>query len=127
MCNLRKTFLACLLAFAAFLSLGCESNPAQAINDKPPIQKETETIQKAEVSAAKPELKIGSQSWEVALEDNPSVEVFLKRLPLTVEMTELNGNEKYYILDESLPADDTVVGEIHAGDLMLYDSRYVGS
>ena len=42
-----------------------------------------------------------------------------------MEMTELNGNEKYYRLDEILPSNDISVGEIHKGDLMLYDSRYI--
>ena len=41
---------------------------------------------------------------------------------MTVSMGKLNGNEKYYYLPESLPANSQRPGNIHAGDLMLYGS-----
>ena len=40
--------------------------------------------------------------------------------PLTIKMSELNGNEKYYYLDKSLPSNPKKVGSITAGDVMLY-------
>lgn len=46
-------------------------------------------------------------------------------LPVTLEMDELNGNEKYHYLDTSLPAASRTVDIIHAGDLMLYGSSCV--
>jgi hypothetical protein len=44
-------------------------------------------------------------------------------LPLTLEMTELNGNEKYYDLPKRLPADASNPGTIQAGDVMLYGAE----
>lgn len=41
-------------------------------------------------------------------------------LPMTLDMEELNGNEKYFYLDSSLPTSSTRPGTIHAGDVMLY-------
>jgi hypothetical protein len=41
-------------------------------------------------------------------------------LPLTVEMTELNGNEKYFHFSTKLPSDASNPGTIRAGDLMLW-------
>jgi hypothetical protein len=41
------------------------------------------------------------------------------KLPLTLEMTELNGNEKY-CYGVSLPRNDKHYDQIEAGDLMLY-------
>lgn len=35
-------------------------------------------------------------------------------------MRELNGNEKYYYLNSSLPTNAQKVGYINAGDVMLY-------
>ena len=41
-------------------------------------------------------------------------------MPLDVTMSELNGNEKYYYLDEPLPQNAQRVGRIEAGDIMLW-------
>lgn len=70
-------------------------------------------------------IQINGQVFHAELEKNPSVDGFLKKLPLEMDMQELNGNEKYYILDRRLPSADKSSGTIHVGDLMLYDSRYV--
>ncbi|MCH5186415.1 MAG: hypothetical protein J1F64_09900, partial [Oscillospiraceae bacterium] len=42
--------------------------------------------------------------------------------PLTLDMSELNGNEKYFYLSDSLPINSEKVGTINAGDIMLYSS-----
>lgn len=67
-------------------------------------------------------IQIGEQSFEAVLYDHASAKAFQSRLPLTVTMDELNGNEKYFYLPEDLPADSRDVGSIHAGDLMLFGS-----
>ena len=38
-------------------------------------------------------------------------------------MNELNGNEKYYYLDQKLPTNSQAVGYITAGDVMLYGNN----
>ena len=43
-------------------------------------------------------------------------------MPLTVNMVELNGNEKYFDLPHSLPTNAVNPGGIQKGDLMLYGS-----
>ncbi len=69
-----------------------------------------------------PQLKIeaGGQAFTATLMDNPTARALLERLPMTVSMSELNGNEKYYYLPDSLPTNSQRPGNIHAGDLMLY-------
>ena len=52
--------------------------------------------------------------------DTPAAVEFLKRLPLTLRMSELNGNEKYAGLPDKLPADAACPGRIGSGELMLY-------
>lgn len=73
---------------------------------------------------AMPQLKIevGGQIFTATLLDNPTTRALLDRLPMTISMSELNGNEKYYYLLESLPTNSQRPGNIHAGDLMLYGS-----
>ena len=46
----------------------------------------------------------------------------LEKLPMTLNMKELNGNEKYHFFDTEFPTDEKSPGEISAGDIMLYGS-----
>ena len=39
-------------------------------------------------------LLVGTNVFSVALADNPAAEAFAARLPLSVEMADLNGNER---------------------------------
>ena len=72
------------------------------------------------VNTKKNTIKVGNTEFNLSLEDNDTAKAFRKILPLTLNMSELNGNEKYYYLDESLPSNQQNVGNITAGDVMLY-------
>jgi hypothetical protein len=54
--------------------------------------------------------------------DNFASQALVTMLPLTMNMIELNRNEKYYNLPSSLPTNFERVGNINSGDLMLYGS-----
>ena len=58
--------------------------------------------------------------FAVTLEDNATARAFVQLLPLTFDMTELNGNEKYARLPRSLPKNAARAGTIQAGDVLLY-------
>ena len=60
------------------------------------------------------------QNFSATLEDSETVRALLRLLPLTLGMSELNGNEKYFYLDQSRPTSAKNPGQIRAGDLMLY-------
>lgn len=70
-------------------------------------------------------VQVNGKSFPTTLEDNPTARAFAERLPLEIDMTELNGNEKYFYLDADLPSDSVSVKQIHAGDLMLFGSNCV--
>lgn len=55
--------------------------------------------------------------------DNPTTQAFKKLLPLTIDMSDLNDNEKYFYLLTNLPAKSSVGGNIKAGDIMLYGNN----
>jgi len=63
---------------------------------------------------------IGGKTFSVEMKNNRTARAFMKLLPATLEMEELNGNEKYFYLDRTLPAKAKKPGTIKAGDLMLY-------
>lgn len=67
-------------------------------------------------------LIVGDQTFTVRLENNETAQALKAQLPLDLEMTELNGNEKYYYYS-TLPTGATRPGTIHAGDIMLYQSN----
>ena len=68
-------------------------------------------------------IKIGSKTFVAALEDNATATAFKALLPLTADMSELNGNEKHFKLPGKLPTNASNPGTIHNGDLMLYGSN----
>lgn len=67
-------------------------------------------------------LQIGENSFTAKLYNNPTTDSFIEQLPMTLDMSELNGNEKYNYLSLSLPTNTESIGRIHTGDLMLYGS-----
>lgn len=68
-------------------------------------------------------IKINDVSFEVTLYDNKSTRALISLLPLDISMNELNGNEKYYYLENDFPSSPRSVGTINKGDLMLYTSN----
>jgi hypothetical protein len=68
-------------------------------------------------------ITIGTKEFTAVLYDNTAVRNFAALLPLTLDMSELNGNEKYNYLPDNLPASAERVGSIKTGDLMLYGSN----
>ena len=46
-------------------------------------------------------------------------------LPLTLDMSELNGNEKFFYLSDDLPTNSECPEKINSGDIMLYGSSCV--
>ena len=71
---------------------------------------ETETMQ----------IKIGNKEYSVILNTNNTTKALSEILPITVKMSEFNGNEKYYLLHNSLPSRPEHIGQIKSGDVMLF-------
>lgn len=71
----------------------------------------------------KMKITVGANVFTATLYNNATVTAFKAKLPMSVNMTELNGNEKYFDLSGNLPANASNPGTIQAGDLMLYGSN----
>ena len=76
-----------------------------------------------EETAMKLKITVNGKSFFAELNDSAASRELVDMLPLTVDMTELNGNEKYYYLPDRLTKDDKNVGAIEAGDIMLYSGN----
>jgi len=109
-----------LVISAVFLSLCCSIYACQPKESKPKTA-ETETKM---TDSTQLKISVNGQAFIATLVDNPSTQAFIKQLPLTLNMTELHGNEKYYNPKESekLPCENSKAGLIQAGDLMVWDA-----
>ena len=70
-------------------------------------------------------IKIEDKTFTAELERNKTVEALIKKLPLKIKMSELNGNEKYYYLPYSLPEHSEKVVNIKSGDVMLFSDNCI--
>ena len=66
---------------------------------------------------------IGPKIFTATLADNPTAAAFKAMLPLTLNMGDLNDNEKVISLSKTLPTNDSNPERIEAGDLMIWSSR----
>ena len=66
------------------------------------------------------QMKVGDKKYSVVLNDNHTTKALQEILPMTIKMTEFNGNEKYYQLRETLPSRPEHIGQIKTGDVMLF-------
>lgn len=71
------------------------------------------------------EIKINGKTFSAQIEDTETGRAFCDLLPMTLDMTELNGNEKYHYLLSGLPTNAQYCSTINAGDLMLYGNSCV--
>jgi hypothetical protein len=65
-------------------------------------------------------ITVGSNTFTATMYNNATATSFKAQLPLTINMRELNGNEKYFDLTNNLRTDASNPGTIQTGDLMLY-------
>ena len=77
----------------------------------------------ANTDTMKIKITIGTNVFNATLQNNATATAFKAKLPISINMNELNGNEKYFDLTNNLPVNASNPGTIHAGDLMLYGSN----
>ncbi|MBT2372178.1 cyclophilin-like fold protein [Pseudomonas fluorescens] len=65
-------------------------------------------------------MDVGEHRFAITLADSDTARAFAELLPLTLEMSDLNSNEKFASLPEALPTHASAPGALRNGDLMLY-------
>src|SRR5687767_11335709 len=113
----KRWFLRGLGLVLGLLMLGgCEASQPAA-----PVA----VVQDAAGASAKSEetrmwMTVGGRRFAITLADTAAARAFAAQLPVTLDMAELNGNEKHADLPVALPTDASRSGTIRNGDLMLY-------
>lgn len=97
---------------AAGISVVKSTESTNATENK---QQEKKKMQTLKITA-------GDKEFTAELYKNDTAAAFAEMLPITHDMSELNGNEKYFYLDNSLPRNSAVPDKINEGDIMLYGS-----
>ncbi|MGX9754984.1 cyclophilin-like fold protein [Clostridioides difficile] len=122
-----------LTAICSFALLGCTNISASkqtvqqesknnTLTSTPISYKEKEVIIPTENNMITANLKIGDKDFVLKLYNNPSVQALLKKMPLKLDMKDLNKNEKYNYFTEDLPSSAESIKNIKTGDFMLYGS-----
>lgn len=115
---MKRTLTTLLFLFPILMGAACDqSTPSPSGGNENAIADNSASMKDTLV------VKIGSREFTGTLLDNPTATAFKAMLPLTMNMTELNGNEKYFDLARSLPTNPSNPGQINAGDLLLYGSN----
>lgn len=147
MCNMRLKTAPAVLAICALLALsGCSqqggetvasnesssssaaSTSASTDDNAAARQPETATVPaetQKEEGTMNVTATLNGQDFEIELVDNDTARAFAGMLPLSGTLSELNGNEKYLMVSDSLPSNPSNLGTIEAGDVMLYQDDYI--
>lgn len=100
----------------------CESNDKDNPEVPPQSQLPKDNNNNDSKENMKLKLTIDSATFIATLKNNATADAFRALLPMTINMEELNNNEKYYDLSSSLPVSPSGWGTIENGDLMLFGS-----
>ena len=111
----KKVFINILVIFSLFIIVGCNSKNIEN-NTKTNNNNSNEVISSVKVI-------INENEYKISLEDNETAKSFVNILPQEFVMNELNGNEKYIYLDNTLPTNSYNPKHINKGDIMLYGNN----
>lgn len=106
------------ILFGLLMLGGCEAG--QPGTSSSPAVAAAATVQPEE---SRMWMTLGERRFAITLTDTEAARAFAAMLPLTIDMADLNSNEKHADLSQSLPMNATRPGTIRNGDLMLYGSR----
>lgn len=65
-------------------------------------------------------ITIKNKKYEAILYDNSTTKELIKKFPITITMSDLNGNEKYHNFSKSFSTSSENVASINKGDIMLF-------
>lgn len=116
----RFTALFLILVFAFALS-ACSST----IKNETSLSTESTNTDGAISNMTTIQIIINGQKFEAELRDNKTARQFMNMLPLQLKMADLHDNEKYYHFSDAFDIADETPKEIHEGDLMIYDCKYL--
>ena len=120
---MKKVVLSFLIIVLIFMAVGCGSKKNETNNQNTQTnQREKNNNESNNSNEVVKSVKaiINGKEYIINLEDNETAKSFAALLPQELNMSELNGNEKYIYLNTTLPTNSSKQKRINAGDVMLY-------
>ena len=116
---MRKILLITICSL--LLITGC-SNKSDDTNNNEANNSTNEVIEtkESDVKVSNIKVIISDKTYTLNLENNKTVEEFINLLPKEFTMNELNGNEKYVNMNDSLTTNSYKAKHIEKGDVMLF-------
>ena len=126
----RKSCIPALAVIGMFLLVACggSKSPAPVATStvvssaSPETANSINTEETEEKTLPTLEILVGDTTFTAQLADTEAARQLAERLPMKLDMQELNGNEKYGYLSQSLSTNASCPVFIHTGDLMLFGS-----
>lgn len=101
-------------------SSATQSDPIQS-EDSSDFDEENKENKENKENEMKINIQIGDSNFVAALDENETAKSFFAMLPLSLDMEDVNGNEKYSVLPESIRKEaSTNPKNIYAGDIKCY-------
>jgi hypothetical protein len=108
-----------ILTFSLLVLTACNSEYIVSPNeDAQKISNENAELMKDTII-----ITVGNQVFTATLETNATAAAFKAMMPLTIDMRDLNSNEKFFDFSGNLPANASNPGTINSGDIMLWRSK----
>ncbi|MGM0900682.1 MAG: cyclophilin-like fold protein [Bacillota bacterium] len=125
---MKKFFsILCLFIFSFGLTAcaNSETNESNETNQEEmptsdPTQETRDSDMSDPITMIDLNITIGEQVISAKLYENQTTQAFIEKLPLEINMRDVNSNEKFYSFPDTLPTNSERPGEINAGDIMLY-------
>ena len=115
-----KKLITVLLSLAAILGImGCGA----ANETEPAAQRAGQTASSAG-EGIKINITVNGKTLTAVLEDNPTTQALVQKLPLTLPMLNLYGREMCYRFDEALPTGALTSESYEVGDLAYWPPRH---
>lgn len=116
----RREFLAAAVMAAGIPLAACGQDASQAAQTEEVADTEASAPADEEDIVNTFELEVGGKVFSGSLAETEVGEELASRLPLTLDMSELAGNEKYCFTQEEFPGGEETPSELHAGEIWIY-------
>ncbi len=122
---MKKIIYSLLIITFLFIIVGCNSKKEEIKNRSNDQQENDINNNESNRNEVIKLVKaiINEKEYIIDLETNETTKEFIKMLPQEFNMSELNGNEKYFYLDSTLPTNASNPKIINTGDIMLYGNN----
>lgn len=112
---MKKIFVFIVIVLTVLVAAVACVDPEETVQEENTVGEEQENMSVENLT-----LDINGKTFTIALYDNATTKALTQKLPLTLDMQELNSNEKYAYLSFTLPTDAQRYRQIQKGDVLLY-------